>query len=270
MCGACFLRYSVAALLSIPQNEQAKLASQMRSRKQKRFPPAQHASSERNFVGGGYRINSSVGGGGGGGAGSRRSAGTASPNQYVGGEGAFAGNNLEATRSSSCSALPTAPAGVLDLEAINTAAGRLNGSTGGGRGGSGVHLENLAQHHPRNRFAPMAEGEVERFLLQSWKNGYVFAGLGDDDSGGKGGGDWGDSMGCDAGKAAVSSLLTGIGSSPASKQLHVVGTSTRCKEGRAPKAGSTSAREVAPSSPRASTVLEGWTTIFAPTTETER
>ena len=258
---------------------QAKMASQIRSRKQRRFPAAQNVSSERTFVGGGYRVDTSSGcGGGGGGAGgcgavrgSGRSAGTAPSNSHVGGDGACAGNNLASTRSSSCPALAAAPAGILDLEAITAAAGRLN-SCGGGSGGAGLHPENVEHHHPRNRFAPMVESEVERFLMQSWKNDYVVAGIGDDDSvddgGGRGG--LGDSMGCGDGKTAVSSLLSGIGSYPANKQLRVVGTSTRRNEGRPLKAGATSAREVVPSSPRASTLLEGWTTNQAPTTETER
>eukprot|EP00752_Nemacystus_decipiens_P003563 g3286.t1 len=163
-----------------PDPHQANLASRLRSLKQSRFAPAQRATPERTFVGGGFRT---AGGGDGGG---RRADTTASSSPDGGGRtgGTGGGNNLAATRSSSCPALATGTTGILDLEAVTAAAAtaRLNGS-GGGSGGSGVPPKNLAHHHPRNRFAPMVDSEVERFLLQSWKNDYGVPGKEDGESG---------------------------------------------------------------------------------------
>ncbi|CAM9752234.1 unnamed protein product [Ectocarpus sp. 6 AP-2014] len=160
---------------------QVKLASRIRSRKPT-FPPPPRAKSGRTFVGGGYRTNPStpsqrvsssecrgnrfleqepfgsyVTGGVGvvvGGVGGRVAAVTASclsPN--VNGEGRKGSNRRE-------SGVATG-GGILDLEAVTEAAGRLNGT-----GGHCPSLVNRVPHNPRNRFAPMVESEVARFLQQ--------------------------------------------------------------------------------------------------------
>lgn len=75
------------------------------------------------------------------------------------------------TPSVSCSALLSgtlAKGKILDLDAVDVAARRSTRS-----GSSGPSHESTPPHHPRNRFAPMAENELERFLLQPWSDDFV-------------------------------------------------------------------------------------------------
>lgn len=200
-----------SALLPV-ETGQVKLSSKVKSRKHRQFPAPQRVSSERAFVGGGYRIDRGYGGGGGG-----------------------CDRNLTAaftSRSSPGPALADATAGILDLDAVDAAAGRVNGS-GGYSGGSG-RSGNAAHDHPRNRFAPMTKSEVERILAHSWTSGNFETRKGDVEK------DWnGGHVDATAGDIvhgddtmSTSLLCCDSHQSPANRRLQSVGVSTRRDQGR--------------------------------------
>ncbi|CAN0524737.1 unnamed protein product, partial [Ectocarpus sp. 8 AP-2014] len=214
---------------------QVKLASRIRSRKPT-FPPPPRAKSGRAFVGGGYRTNPSTpsqrvsssecrgnrfleqepcgsyvtgGGGGGGGVGGVIAAVTASclsPN--VNGEGRKGSNRRE-------SGVATG-GGILDLEAVTEVAGRLNGT-----GGHSPSLVNRVPHNPRNRFAPMAESEVARFLRQG-NDRYLSSAAGN----GAGGGHEIIGLNEDHGTTAAAAATPGGAGTGIGRRLLVVGEST--------------------------------------------
>ncbi|CAN0305623.1 unnamed protein product [Ectocarpus sp. 12 AP-2014] len=257
---------------------QFNLASRVRSRKPT-FPPPPRAKSGRAFVGGGYRTNPStpsqrvsssecrgnkfleqepfetyvpgVGGGGGGGGG-RVAAVTASclsPN--VNGEGRKGSNRWE-------SGVATG-GGVLDLEAVAEAAGRLNGT--GGHSPSSV---NRVPHNPRNRFAPMAESEVARFLQQG-NDRYLSSAAGN----GAGGGHEVFGLNEDHGTTAAAAATAGGAGAGIGRQLLVVGESTG-RDGDGGRTALVSASEDARLFRPSSTPLDGWQTNQIWTTGNER
>lgn len=151
--------------------------SQIRSRKQKRFPPPPRSKSDRIFIGGGYRTNSGGGsdadGAGDGGRGGGRNTNVTTPLNPNSSGGVccdrtpLAASVATPWSSSSCPAITTAAsAGFLDLNAVSAAAARSHGSGGRGKSGSGSSAQQPVNDHLRNRFAPMVESEVERFQLQ--------------------------------------------------------------------------------------------------------
>ncbi|CAM9201730.1 unnamed protein product [Ectocarpus sp. 4 AP-2014] len=271
---------------------QVNLASRIGSRKPT-FPPPPRAKSGRAFVGGGYRTNPStpsqrvsssecrgnkfleqepfetcvtggggvavvggvgVGVGGGGGGGGGRVAGVMAscliPN--VNGEGRKGNNRRE-------SGVATG-GGILDLEAVTEAAGRLNG-TGGHNSPS---LVNRVPHNPRNRFAPMAESEVARFLQQG-DDRYLSSAAGN----GAGGGHEIIGLNEDHGTPAAAAATAGGAGTGIGRRLLVVGESTgRDVDGARTVLVSASgdARLFRPSS----TPLDGWNTNQSSTTGIER
>ncbi|CAM9393438.1 unnamed protein product, partial [Hapterophycus canaliculatus] len=176
-------------ILEVPEDtHQVKLASRIQLRKQKRFPPPPRSKPERAFVGGGYRVNpatpakfrhtaGSIGFGdiktqaeramesgiGHDDGRDGKSDSNAPLNPSFTGDGNRSRNFVDASQASCFSLLSTTPAAgeILNLEAVAVAAKR---STRGGSSSSS-HASPL-HRHPRNRFAPMTENELETFLPQ--------------------------------------------------------------------------------------------------------
>ncbi|CAB1112565.1 unnamed protein product [Ectocarpus sp. CCAP 1310/34] len=145
--------------------------------------------------------------------------------------------------------------GILDLQAVTEAAGRLNGT-----GRHSPSLVNRMPNNPRNRFAPMAESEVARFLKQG-NDRYLSSAAG----GGAGGGheiiglneDHGTTAAAAAAAAAAATAGgpgTGIG-----RRLLVVGESTG-RDGDGARTVLVSASEDARLFRPSATPLDGWQT----------
>lgn len=224
---------------------------------------------ETYVTGGGGGVVGGVGGGGGGvgggggdggGGGGRVAAVTASclsPN--VNGAGRKGSNRRE-------SGVATG-GGILDLEAVTEAAGRLNGT-----GGHSPSLVNRVPHNPRNRFAPMAESEVARFLQQG-NDRYLSSAAGN----GAGGGH--EIIGLNenhvttaaaaAAAPAPAAATAGGAGTGIGRRLLVVGESTG-RDGDGARTVLVSASEDARLFRPSSTPLDGWQTNQTSTTGNER